>query len=335
LKIAVDAMGGDNAPGEVIKGALEAAKQLNQKIILVGDRDLIQQEIGNAPDNLLNIVHAPEIISMGDPPAAAVRRKKNSSIVRATQLVKDGTVDAVVSAGNTGAVMAAGVLMLGLITGIDRPAIATVLPNRKGRTLLIDVGANVDCKPFHLFQFAIMGHLCMKEIFGMEKPRVGLLSIGGEATKGNELTLAAYQVLQQAEVNFVGNVEGCDIFEGNADVIVCDGFVGNIVLKAGEGMINALLDMAKEEIKGNLGAKIGMAMLAPSLLKLGKKLDYTEYGGAPLLGLNGVVIICHGRSRAKAICNAIRLAQESVENNLVSTIEKYIKQSLSQKVSYL
>jgi glycerol-3-phosphate acyltransferase PlsX len=334
LKIAIDAMGGDNAPGEIIKGALEAAEHLNQKIILVGDKNLIQREVGNVPDNL-SIEHAPEVISMGEPPAAAVRHKKNSSIVRAMQLVKNGTANAVVSAGNTGAVMAAGVLLSGLITGIDRPAIATVLPTRKGRTLLIDAGANVDCKPFHLYQFAVMGHLYMKEILGVGNPRLGLLSIGGEATKGNELTLAAYQVLQQSGVNFIGNVEGCDIFEGNAEVVVCDGFVGNMVLKVGEGMINALLHMAKEELKGKMSAKIGMAILAPSLRKLGKKLDYSEYGGAPLLGLNNVTIICHGRSQAKAIYNAIRVARETVENNLIMNIEKCIKQSLSQKVSYL
>lgn len=335
MKIAIDAMGGDNAPEEIIKGALEAAKQLNQKIILVGDRDLIQRKVGNAPDNLLSVEHAPEVISMGDPPAAAVRHKKNSSIVRAMQLVKNGTANAVVSAGNTGAVMAAGVLLSGLITGIDRPAIATVLPTKKGRTLLIDIGANVDCKPFHLFQFAVMGHLYMKEILGVENPRLGLLNIGGEAIKGNELTLAAYQVLLQSGINFIGNVEGCDIFEGNADVVVCDGFVGNIVLKVGEGMINVLLDMAKKEIKGNISAKIGMAMLAPSLRKLSKKLDYAEYGGALLLGLNNVTVICHGRSRAKAIRNAIRVAREAIESNLISNIEKCIRQSLNQKVSYL
>ncbi|MCL6448414.1 MAG: phosphate acyltransferase PlsX [Armatimonadetes bacterium] len=332
MKIAVDAMGGDHAPGEIVKGALEAIRQFRQEVILVGDEELIRQELAGERSESLSIVHAPEVIAMSDSPVVAVRRKKNSSLVKAVQLVREGAADAVVSAGNTGAVMAAGVLLLGPIPGIDRPAIATMIPNKKGKTLLLDAGANVDCKPAHLLQFGLMGYLYMKEIIGIEQPKVGLLSIGEEETKGNELTLSAFQLLRKAQINFIGNVEGRDIFEGTADVIVCDGFTGNIVLKASEGMVTALLAMAGEEIRRSLPAKIGMAMLMPALRSFWRKLDYAEYGGAPLLGLNGIVIICHGRSQARAIRNAIRAGRESVENNLVLAIKNCIQQSLNQKV---
>jgi glycerol-3-phosphate acyltransferase PlsX len=335
LKIAVDAMGGDHAPGEIIRGVLEATKQFNQQVILVGDESLIQKEIAGYRSELLSVVHAPETISMRESPVAAVRRKKNSSVVKAVQLIQDGLADAVVSAGNTGAVMTAGLLLLGPVPGIDRPAIAIILPNKRGRTLLVDAGANVDCKPFHLLQFGIMGYLYMQEILGVSQPKVGLLNIGEEETKGNELTLAAFQLLRRVNINFIGNVEGREIYEGTADVVICDGFIGNIVLKAEEGMITALLDMAKDEIKRNPLAKLGMAMLMPTLRNFWRKLDYAEYGGAPLLGLDGIVIVCHGRSSARAICNAIRLARESVENKLVLAIKKCIQESLIQKVSQL
>lgn len=335
MKIAVDAMGGDHAPGEIIRGVLEATRQFNQQVILVGDESLIQKEIAGYRSELLSVVHAPETISMRESPVAAVRRKKNSSVVKAVQLIQDGLADAVVSAGNTGAVMTAGLLLLGPVPGIDRPAIAIILPNKRGRTLLVDAGANVDCKPFHLLQFGIMGYLYMQEILGVSQPKVGLLNIGEEETKGNELTLAAFQLLRRVNINFIGNVEGREIYEGTADVVICDGFIGNIVLKAEEGMITALLDMAKDEIKRNPLAKLGMAMLMPTLRNFWRKLDYAEYGGAPLLGLDGIVIVCHGRSSARAICNAIRLARESVENKLVLAIKKCIQESLIQKVSQL
>lgn len=335
MKIAVDAMGGDHAPGEIIRGVLEATRQFNQQVILVGDESLIQKEIAGYRSELLSVVHAPETISMRESPVAAVRRKKNSSVVKAVQLVQDGLADAVVSAGNTGAVMTAGLLLLGPVPGIDRPAIAIILPNKRGKTLLVDAGANVDCKPFHLLQFGIMGYLYMQEILGVSQPKVGLLNIGEEETKGNELTLAAFQLLRRVNINFIGNVEGREIYEGTADVVICDGFIGNIVLKAEEGMITALLDMAKDEIKRNPLAKLGMAMLMPTLRNFWRKLDYAEYGGAPLLGLDGIVIVCHGRSSARAICNAIRLARESVENKLVLAIKKCIQESLIQKVSQL
>ncbi|OAT81267.1 phosphate acyltransferase PlsX [Desulfotomaculum copahuensis] len=325
MKIAVDAMGGDHAPREIVRGAAEAAREFDQEIILAGEQGQIIAELGELTDPRITIVHAPEAIAMGEHPAVAVRRKKNSSIVRAVQLVKEGTAGAVVSAGSTGAAMAAALLGLGRIRGIDRPAIAGILPSRRGGTVLLDVGANVDCKPQHLLQFAIMGSLYAEKILGIPEPRIGLLNIGEEETKGNELTLATHPLLKRSGLNFVGNVEGRDIFQGPVDVVVCDGFVGNIVLKAGEGMAMALMHMVKEEVTKSWLAKMGTAMTIPALKDFRRRLDYAEYGGAPLLGVNGVVIICHGSSTARAIKNAVRRARESLENRLVEAIHSNIK----------
>ncbi|NLI13280.1 phosphate acyltransferase PlsX [Pelotomaculum propionicicum] len=325
MKIAVDAMGGDHAPREIIIGALQAAAEYGLEIILVGDEARINAELAAHNAGGVTVVHATEVISMGEHPAIAVRRKKNSSIVRATRLVKEGEADAVVSAGSTGAAMASALLNLGRIKGIDRPAIAGVLPNEKGYTVLLDVGANVDCKPQHLLQFGIMGYQYSSKILGNADPRVGLLSNGEEDTKGNETTLAALPLLRGAGINFIGNVEGRDIFEGTADVVVCDGFAGNVVLKAGEGMARMLLKMMKEEISKSLLAQMGTLLAGPALKCLQKRLDYAEYGGAPLLGVNGVSVICHGSSKAKAVKNAIRVARESVDNRLVNAISLNIE----------
>lgn len=323
MKIAVDAMGGDLAPREIVKGALQAAMEFGISVILVGDEKQVLAELGNSDaDGLVSVVHTTEVIGMGEPPAVAVRRKRNSSIVRATQLVKEGEARALVSAGSTGAAMTSALLYLGRIKGIDRPAIAGVLPNEKGHSLMLDVGANVDCKPLHLLQFGIMGYHYAKKIMGIENPRVGLLSNGEEKTKGNETTLAAFPQLQGAGINFIGNIEGRDIFSGSVDVIVCDGFTGNIVLKAGEGMATVLLKMVKEEITKSWLAKLGTVMAMPALKELQKRVDYSEYGGAPFLGVNGVSIICHGSSTAKAVKNAIRLARDSVDNYLVESIRE-------------
>jgi glycerol-3-phosphate acyltransferase PlsX len=327
VKIAVDAMGGDFAPGEIVKGALLAASEFKQAIILVGDEEKIRAELGsNTPGELISIVHAPEVVEMGEHPAVAVRRKKNSSIVRATQLVKEGEAAALVSAGSTGAAMTAALLGLGRIKGIDRPAIAAVLPSEKGYTVLLDVGANVDCKPQNILQFGIMGYLYAKKVLGVATPRVGLLSNGEEETKGSELTLAAYPLLQEAGINFAGNVEGRDIFRGTVDVVVCDGFTGNIVLKSAEGIAGALYKTLKDEINKSWSAKIGLVMAVKALMRFKKRIDYTEYGGAPLLGVNGVSIICHGSSSAKAVKNGIRVAIESVDNHLVDAILDSISQ---------
>jgi len=323
VKIAVDAMGGDFAPREVVRGALQAAREYGISVILVGDEKQVLAELDNSDaGGLVSVVHTSEVIEMGEPPAVAVRRKKDSSIVRATQLVKDGEASAIVSAGSTGAAMTSALLYLGRIKGIDRPAIAGVLPNEQGFSLMLDVGANVDCKPANLLQFGIMGYQYAKKIMGISNPRVGLLSNGEESTKGNEVTLAAFPLLQKAGIDFIGNIEGRDIFNGDVDVIVCDGFVGNIVLKAGEGMAVMLLKMIKEEITKSLLAKIGAVMATPALKALQKRLDYNEYGGAPFLGVNGVSIICHGSSKAMAVKNAVKLARDSVDNCLVGEIRE-------------
>lgn len=323
MRIAVDAMGGDLAPREIVKGALQAAMEYGISIVLVGDEEQVLAELGGSDaDGLVSVVHTPEVIGMGEPPAVAVRRKRNSSIVRATQLVRDGEASAVVSAGSTGAAMTSALLYLGRIKGVDRPAIAGVLPNEKGHSLMLDVGANVDCKPAHLLQFGIMGHHYARKIMGIDNPRVGLLSNGEESSKGNETTLAAFPQLQAAGINFIGNIEGRDIFYGDVDVIVCDGFIGNIVLKAGEGMASALLKMVKEEITKSWLAKLGTVMAMPALRELQKRVDYNEYGGAPFLGVNGVSIICHGSSTAKAVKNAVRVARDSVNHYLVETIRE-------------
>jgi len=326
VKIAVDAMGGDYAPGEIVKGALQASSEFNIPVILVGDEKQLLAELGNSETGgLVSIVHAPEVVGMGEPPAVAVRRKRYSSIVRATQLVKDGEASALVSAGSTGAAMTSALLCMGRIKGIDRPAIVGVLPNEKGLTVLLDVGANIDCKPHNLVQFGIMGFLYAKKILGISQPRVGLLSNGEEESKGNETTQAAFPLLKTAGINFVGNVEGRDVFNGAVDVVVCDGFVGNVVLKAGESLAFTLLKMMKDELAKSWPEKIGTVMLEPLLKGFQKRMDYAEYGGAPFLGVNGVSIICHGRSRAKAVKNAVRVARESVDNCLVEAIRESIE----------
>ncbi len=332
MKIAVDAMGGDFAPGEIVRGALQAVKEFNQAVILVGDEAQIRTEMGDVPSGkLISIVHAPEVIQMNEQPAVSVRRKKNSSIVMATRLVKEGEAGALVSAGSTGAAMAAALLGLGRIKGIDRPAIAGIMPNLKGFTVLLDIGANTDCKPHNLLHFGIMGYLYAKNILDIEEPRVGLLSNGEEKTKGNETTLAAFPVLADAGINFIGNVEGRDIFGGSVDVVVCDGFVGNIVLKAGEGLAMALYKMMKEEITKSWLAKIGTLMTEPAFRMFQRRVDYAEYGGAPLLGVDGISIICHGSSSARALKNGIKVARQSVEKGLVKSIQESIAGSVQRK----
>ncbi|MCL6477627.1 MAG: phosphate acyltransferase PlsX [Peptococcaceae bacterium] len=331
MKIAVDAMGGDYAPREVVLGALEASRD-GIGIILVGDRDKILCELGKENNNRIEIVHATETISMGEQPAVAVRRKKDSSIVRSVQLVREGVAEAMVSAGSTGAVMAASLLGLGRIKGIDRPAIASVLPSQKGGTVLLDVGANVDCKPKNLLQFGIMGYLYAEKILGINNPRVGLLNVGEEESKGNELTQEAFPLLREAGINFIGNVEGRDLFSGSVNVVVCDGFVGNVVLKAGEGLAMALLHMMKEELTRNWLSKMGTALALPALKEKWRRVDYAEYGGAPLLGVNGVIIVCHGSSTALAIKNAVKVAANGVSAGLVNAIRENMESSLLKKV---
>lgn len=326
MKIAVDAMGGDNAPKEIVKGAIQAVKKYPHEIILVGDENKIQEFLKDEPDikNFpLTIKHASEVIEMGEHPAEAVKNKKDSSIVVATHMVKDGEADAVFSAGSTGAAVSAAQLILKRIHGVNRPAIATPIPSPKGVTLMLDSGANVDSKPEHLLQSGIMGSLYAEHVFGIKNPKVGLLNIGEEETKGNELVKEAYQLFKDAKtINFCGNAEGRDIPEGHFDVVVCDGFVGNVVLKFGEGLALTILKLIKEAIEdGGIAAKVGALLLTPALTSLAKRLDVSEYGGAPLLGVDGCCVIGHGSSNAKSICNAIGVAADYVKGNVLEHIK--------------
>ncbi len=325
MKIAVDAMGGDFAPEQIVFGAVRAARKYQCEIVLVGDeaaiRSVLEREKGWESLNI-TIHHASEVIGMGEHPADAVRTKKDASVVVATQLVKDGECDAVLSAGSTGAAVTAAQLILKRIRGIGRPTIATPMPTPKGVTLLLDSGANVDSKPEHLVQSGMMGALYAEHVFGKANPRVGLLNIGEEETKGNEQAKATYQLLKTMRtINFIGNAEGRDVPKGNFDVVICDGFVGNIVLKFAEGLAKTILKLIKEAIKdGGIFAKLGALLLMPTLKKLGKRLDVTEYGGAPLLGVNGCCIISHGSSNAKSVCSAIGVANEYVKSNVLGHI---------------
>lgn len=320
MRIAVDAMGGDYAPGEVVKGVQLAVAEYPVEIFLVGRSEVLEAEMDHQGQERITIVPASEVIHMDDQPALALRRKKDASIAVATSLLKSGTAMGLVSAGSTGAQMAAALLTLGRLPGIARPAIATFLPTAVGPRVLLDVGANVDCKPQHLLQFAGMGSVYAEKILGIPSPRVGLLNVGVEITKGNELTLATYPLLEKSGLNFTGNIEPRDIPLGKCDVIVCDGFVGNCILKFGEGLATATFSMLKEELGRHFWSRVGAAMLVPTLKALGTRFDYSEYGGAPLLGVSGVSIVCHGSSKAKAIKNAIRLAMQCVENRFVEHI---------------
>jgi len=333
--IAVDAMGGDHAPAEIVKGAARASKLHDVDIILVGREDAIRHCLPAefARSGRIEIQNATEMIGM-DEYAAAVRTKKDASVVVAACLAKEGKADAVVSVGNTAAAMAVATLGLGRIRGIDRPAIATLMPNKSGITVMLDAGAVVDCTPEILLQFGVMGSIYAQKALDIRNPRVGLLSIGEEKSKGNELTRATYDLLESSRLNFVGNVEGRDLFSGKADVIVADGFVGNVALKVAEGVV----DLIKSTIKGTVSsdplAWLGMALLAPgamlmlpSLMRLKKSLDYREHGGAPLLGVDGVFVIGHGRSNAHAVTNAVRAAKEAVEGGVVSAIREAVVES--------
>lgn len=323
MRIAVDAMGGDHAPEEIVKGALRAVGFYPDiTVILVGQKEKIVAclpDTGKTPQ--IEIYEASEVVGMDEHPASAIKKKKDSSIVVATRLVKEGQADALVSAGNTGAQMAAALLGLGRIKGISRPAIGTVIPTLQEGKLLLDVGANPDAKPENLLQYGMMGSIYAEKILGIKNPKVALLNIGSEEGKGNELAQASYELLKGSNLNFVGNVEGRDIPYGTADVIVCDAFVGNIVLKTIEGMASSLFQLIKEKITANNVRKVGALLIKPGLKEIAHSLDYAEYGGAPLLGVNGTSIICHGSSNEKAIFNAIRVAKECVEEEIIDKIK--------------
>jgi phosphate acyltransferase len=326
MKIAVDAMGGDHAPEAIVEGAVQAASEYGVAIILVGPEDLVQKELEKYDTSLLSIEvkHASQVVDMHDLPSVALRRKRDSSLHVAINLIRQGEADAAVSAGNTGAAMAIGKLACRMLEGVERPALAAALPNIDGATIIIDVGANVDCKPIHLLQFAVMGHVYAREVFGIEAPRIGLLSTGEEETKGTVLTKEVFEPLREADLNFIGNAEGRDVFNGRADVIVCDGFTGNVVLKASESLAKAMGLILREGFSQSWRTKLGYLLVKPVIQHLRKRTDYTEYGGAPLLGLNGIVIVSHGSSKAKALKNAIRVAGESANHGLHDRIAEAI-----------
>ncbi|HOB08428.1 MAG TPA: phosphate acyltransferase PlsX [Limnochordia bacterium] len=331
MKIAVDGFGGDYAPEQVVAGCLQAASEDRIPILLTGDQAVLAPLIAGRPGSeLIEIVHASEQIGMDEAPVEAVRAKKDASLTVAARLVKDKEAAGLVSAGNTGACMAAALFIIGRIKGIERPAITSLMPTVKGICLMVDVGANVDCRPSHLAQFAQMGAIYAQRVLGRPNPRVGLLNIGEEPSKGNDAAQKAYQLLSCADINFIGNIEGRDIPGGEADVVVCDGFVGNIVLKFAEGLGLGMFSMLKEELTASLPRKLAAAVLRPGLAKIKKKMDYAEYGGAPLLGVKGTVIIAHGSSNAKAIRNAIRVAKEAASNGVVDAIAQLMAGGISE-----
>lgn len=327
--IAVDAMGGDHAPAEIVRGAVAAASSGAVRVILVGLKDPVDAELGNYryPPEAIAVRHAAEVISMGEHPASAVRRKKDSSLVVATRLVKTGEADAIISAGNTGAQMAAALFAFGRLPGIERPGIATVFPSPRGPKVLIDSGANVDVRAGHLVQFAVLGSCYARQVLGIGSPRVALLNVGSEPAKGTETIIEAYQALSGVEgLHFAGNVEGRDFFAADVDVIVCDGFIGNVALKLTEGIVATLTGMIRDELKQSAWRMLGGILVRPAFKDVFRKLDYTEYGGAPLLGVNGLSIICHGSSRARAIQNAISFAGRAVQEGLMDGLRKGCEQ---------
>jgi glycerol-3-phosphate acyltransferase PlsX len=319
-------MGGDHAPASIVAGALQGARDFGVGVDLVGDEAQVREALtGLGTDGAdVAVIHAEQVVAMDEPPAQAVRRKRRSSIRIANQRVAEGACQAVISAGNTGACMATSLFVLKPLPGVERPAIATLLPTLTGLSIMLDVGANVDCKADHLVQFAVMGHEYAKRVNGLPAPRVGLLSVGEEESKGTNVTREVHAHLKAAAINFIGNVEGRDIFTGNADVIVCDGFIGNVALKTSEGLAEAIMLLLKREIEQTRFGKLGYLLLKPAFDRFRKKVSYAEYGGAPLLGLNGISIICHGRSDPWAVRNALgvakRMHDEKVGTHIVADI---------------
>jgi len=332
-RIVVDAMGGDHAPDVAVEGAVHAARGGGVSLVLTGPEATIRPLAarlagGDAALEALPIrfVDAPEVISMDEQPVSAIRRKKQSSILVGLRLVRDNEADAFVSAGNTGAIMAAATLVLGRLPGVERPALAALLPTRDGTTVLVDVGANIDVKPQHLEQFAIMGACLSRAVRGIENPRVALLSIGEEEGKGNELLRGVHQVLKRAPINFVGNVDGKDVFSGHADVIVTDGFTGNAILKSCESLVKELYGLVRREIDNSLMARIGVLLMGPTLRRIGRRMDHSEQGGVPLLGVARPVFIGHGSSSVKSIRSAIRAAATFTERRVNEAIEEGVRQ---------
>ncbi len=322
MLIAVDAMGGDNAPHEIVKGCISVMdKDERCKIALIGRKDVIHNLAENHLGDRLTIVDAPGVISNEDEPVKAIRKKKDSSMVVGMDMVKKGEADAFISAGNTGALMAGALFRIGRIKGIDRPALAPVIPTLSGGAMLIDAGANADCKPNNLLQFALMGSAYMNRVLAVDNPRVALVNVGTEPGKGNQLTKETYRLLQTSRLNFIGNIEARDIPEGKADVLVCDGFVGNIILKLTEGLAMSIFSELKRTFTANTGAKIAAAVLKPGLTRFKARMDYKEYGGAPLLGVDGGCIKAHGSSDAKAVQNAVMQAVKFIDMKVLEKIK--------------
>jgi glycerol-3-phosphate acyltransferase PlsX len=329
--IAVDAMGGDHAPKAEVEGAIRAVRSLDVKVILVGQEDVIRRELALYEDHRdlpIEVAHAPDVVTMEDSAARAFRKKPNSSLRVASRMVKNGLAHGLVSAGNTGAVMATAKIVQGVVPGVDRPALAGIFPTMKQTpVVVVDVGANVDCTTHQLAQFAVMAEIYSRMIIRSPHPRVGILSIGEEEHKGNDLTRSVASLLKRLDLNFIGNVEGSDIYAGDVDVIVCDGFVGNVALKVSEGVVDLVKLVMRESLEASITGKIGYAIAKNAFTTFRKRLDYSEYGGAPLLGVRGACIICHGRSNANAIKNAIRVAKEFSEGQVNQLIEQELARS--------
>lgn len=335
MRISIDAMGGDYAPREIVEGTLRAAEKIQgiEKLFLVGDETAIRAELAKHKGKLpgcIEILHASQVVEMGESPAVAIRRKKDSSIARSIELVKDGKADAIFSAGNTGAAVAAATLKLRTLKGVTRPAIATVMPTPKAPFVLLDAGANPDSTPEMLQQYAVMGNIYSREILGIKTPKVGLLSIGGEAAKGNEMTKKTFGLLEHSHLNFVGNVESGDLYAGDVSVAVCDGFVGNVVLKTSEAVARMISNWLKTMFRANPLRIIGYMFSRGVFKEMKSHADPSSYGGAPLLGANGVVIIGHGSSNALATFNAIRVASEAIDHDLNHLIEAELKSIISE-----
>ena len=328
MRIVVDGMGGDNAPAEIVKGVVEAAALIDHEIYIVGQEDLINRELSKHSYNgeQIKIVHASEVITNDDAPVKAVRTKQDSSMVRAINMVKAGEADLFISAGNTGAIMAGGLFILGRIQGIDRPAIASTYPilGKNSVALLVDSGANAECKPNNLLEFAMMGSIYMEKVLNFKNPSVGLVNLGTEETKGTTVVIAAYELLSKSSVNFKGNIEARDVPKGDCDVIVCDGFVGNVILKLTEGLAWSILKLLKQKFTDGIVSKMGALLLSSKLKELKSEFDYSEYGGAPILGVKGAMIKMHGSSTANAVKNTILKGIPYAENKVVQTIQNSV-----------
>ena len=327
VAIAVDAMGGDHAPDAIVDGAVAAARHLEAEMLLVGAADRVAAALvphGPAGRLHLRVVDAPEVVEMTEAPAAALRRKPRASIRVAAECVERGEAVALVSAGHTGASVMAAYSAFGMLAGVDRPALAVTIPTRRDPAVLLDAGASVECRPQHLLQFAIMGGVYAKAALGIARPRIGLLSIGEEANKGNELTKEAHRLLKRSQVNFVGNVEGREIYSGVADVIVCDGFTGNVVLKTSEGLVETVEALLGDELQGTFSSQVGYLLSRRAFRRFRRRVDYSEYGGALLLGVAGLAVVCHGRSSAKAIRNGIAIASRFAASRLIERVEREI-----------